>query len=53
MFGAEFWQKFLNTDVLLEYGVISDNDLDNLFYTDDVNEAFTHITSSLKKNKDS
>ena len=53
MFGAEFWQKFLNTDVLLEYGVISDNDLDNLFYTDDVNEAFTHITSSLEKNKGS
>ena len=52
MFGAEFWQKFLNTDVLLEYGVISENDLGNLFYTDHVDEAFAHITSSLEKSKD-
>ena len=53
MFGAKCWQKFLNTDVLLEYGVISENDLDNLFYTDDVNDAFAHITSSRENNTDS
>ena len=49
MFGKEFWGRFLNTEVLLEYGVIGERDLDNLFYTDEVSEAFDYITSNLKR----
>ena len=36
-----------------EFKIIAyENDLDNLFYTDHVDEAFAHITSSLEKSKD-
>ena len=48
IFGEHFWNELMNTDVLKEYGVISDNDLDHLFVTDSVTEAFKHITERLQ-----
>jgi predicted Rossmann-fold nucleotide-binding protein len=48
IFGEHFWNELMNTDVLKEYGVISDNDLDHLFVTDSVTEAFNHITERLQ-----
>ena len=49
MFGKEFWNKFLNMEALLDYGVINKEDLENLFYTDEVDEAYKYITSRLEK----
>ena len=48
IFGEHFWNELMNTDVLKEYGVISDNDLDHLFVTDSVTDAFNHITERLQ-----
>ena len=48
IFGEHFWNELINTDVLNEYGVISNNDLDHLFVTDSVTDAFKHITTRLK-----
>ena len=49
MFGKEFWNKFLNMEALLDYGVINKEDLENLFYTNEVDEAYKYITSKLEK----
>jgi len=48
IFGEHFWNELMNTDVLKEYGVISDNDLDHLFVTDSVTDAFNYITDRLQ-----
>ena len=48
IFGEHFWNELINTEVLQEYGVISDKDLDHLFVTDSVSDAFNHITERLQ-----
>ena len=35
LFGTEYWKRLLNTDVLLEEGVISPEDMDLITYVDD------------------
>jgi hypothetical protein len=35
---------------LAEYGVISEKDIEDLFFTDDVDEAFEYITSKMQTN---
>ncbi len=47
LFGASFWNKIVNLDALVEHGTISVEDLDLLFHTDSVDEAFDFITSGL------
>ena len=47
IFGKDFWENLINTDILKEYGVISDDDTDHIFVTDSVEDAFTHITERL------
>ena len=47
LFGASFWNKIVNLDALVEHGTISAGDLDLLFHTDSVDEAFDFITSGL------
>jgi uncharacterized protein (TIGR00730 family) len=45
LFGTEYWKRLLNTDVLLEEGVISPEDLDLITYVDDPQLAWDAITS--------
>ena len=47
LFGKKYWHEVINWDKFLEYGVISQSDLDRLFFTDDVTEAFEYITRHL------
>lgn len=47
LFGASFWEKVINLDALVEAGTISAGDLDLLFHTDSVDEAFDYITKGL------
>lgn len=47
LFGKEYWEKLINFDVLLEYGVIDKKDLDLLFLTSNVDEAYEFITLNL------
>ncbi|MFT5439208.1 MAG: hypothetical protein ACI9MJ_001070 [Alphaproteobacteria bacterium] len=47
LFGKSFWDKVINLDALVEAGTISAEDLDLLFHTDSVDEAFEHITTGL------
>lgn len=49
VYGPDFWKKILNFDALIEYGVISAEDMDLIYFCDNVDEAFEylkkHITS--------
>lgn len=47
MFGKEFWNSLINTNVLEQYGTVGSNDLDHIFITDSVDDAFEHITKNL------
>ena len=45
LFGTEYWKRLINTDVLIEEGVISPEDMDLITYVDDAQLAWDVITS--------
>lgn len=47
LFGEVFWRRVVDFDFLIEAGVISELDKARLFFTDDVDAAFDHITKKL------
>lgn len=47
LFGSAFWRDVIDLNALLKYGTISRHDLDLVFRTDSVDEAFGHITREL------
>lgn len=47
LFGTEYWDKVFNLDAMVEFGTISAEDLDLLYRTDDVDDAFNYITEQL------
>ena len=47
MFGKEYWTNLLNVDVLKDYGTINSKDLESIFMTDSVDEAFDYVTTNL------
>ena len=51
LYGKEFWEKVVNWDYLVEIGTIDKEDLDLLYFTDDVDNAFDYVTNFIKNNK--
>lgn len=49
LFGTEFWDEVMNLDAMVKYGTISKEDLDLMYRTDSVDEAFTYITTQLEQ----
>jgi uncharacterized protein (TIGR00730 family) len=47
LFGAEFWNQVIDFDKLVEFGTVSESDLDLFLRTDSVDEAFEYITGQL------
>ncbi len=47
LFGKEYWDQVINMETLVRYGTISEKDVDLMFSTDSVDEAFDYITSEL------
>jgi len=47
LFGSEFWRDVIDLNALLKYGTISRQDLDLVFRTDSVDDAFAHVTREL------
>ena len=45
LFGTKYWKRLINTDVLIEEGVISPEDMDLITYVDDAQLAWDVITS--------
>eukprot|EP00921_Rhytidocystis_pertsovi_P004376 GHVQ01007631.1.p1 GENE.GHVQ01007631.1~~GHVQ01007631.1.p1 ORF type:complete len:478 (-),score=62.58 GHVQ01007631.1:674-1984(-) len=51
LLGKTFWKKVLNFDALVEYGTITERDRDQMFYTDDPDEAFEYIKNHILADK--
>jgi uncharacterized protein (TIGR00730 family) len=49
LYGKEFWNKIINFDAFIEYGVISPEDLDLMKMVDSVEEAREYIVDFLTK----
>ncbi len=47
LFGTEFWRDVIDLNALVKYGTISRQDLDLVFRTDSIDEAFDHVTHEL------
>ncbi len=49
MYGTEFWKKVINFDKLIECGMISEEDMNYLYFSQSVDEAFQYLTEFLEK----
>ncbi len=49
LFGRSFWEEIINMKKMAEFGVISYEDLDLFYATDDVDDAFEYLTTELAK----
>ena len=47
LFGSEFWRDVIDLNALVKYGTNAREDLDRLFRTDSVDEAFAFLTREL------
>ena len=47
LLGKAYWRKVLNWEAFAEMGTIAKRDVDELLFTDDVDEAFDYITERL------
>jgi len=47
LFGKKYWQDVINWQALARYGTIAEHDVDQLLFTDDVDEAFNYLTKAL------
>jgi uncharacterized protein (TIGR00730 family) len=47
LYGKEFWEDLINFEQFIKWGVISPKDVDLFKIVDDVNDAFSIITSNL------
>jgi len=49
LIGKDYWREAINWKFLADKGVISPAEVDSMLFTDDIDEAFDHITSSIMK----
>ena len=47
LFGTEYWDKVMNLETMVEFGTIDAADLDLIYRTDSVDDAFAYITREL------
>lgn len=52
LFGTDYWERVVNLDAMAEFGTISPADLDLIYRTDDVGQAFDYLTSHLVEAED-
>ena len=50
LYGKEFWDGLINFDHFIKWGVISPGDLNLFQVVDDVDDAFSKITTCLTSN---
>ncbi len=49
LFGTEYWDSVMNLDKMVEWGTIAERDLDLVFRTDSVDEAFNFLVEALEQ----
>ncbi len=47
LFGSEFWHSVINFESLIEWGVISPDDMKLVLITDDIDEAFDYLVNRI------
>ena len=47
LYGKEFWEDLINFEQFIKWGVISPKDVELFKIVDDVNDAFSIITSNV------
>ena len=47
LYGKEFWEDLINFEQFIKWGVISPKDVELFKIVDDVNDAFSLITSNI------
>jgi len=52
LFGENYWKDVVNWQAMVKYGTISQSDVDQLFFTDSVDEAYEYVTKNLSCNLD-
>jgi uncharacterized protein (TIGR00730 family) len=48
LFGTEYWHSVVNFEALIDWGVISPEDMDLFHITDDVDEAFHYLVKQIE-----
>src|SRR5262249_58657908 len=49
LYGSEFWDQVLNLEALARWGVVSSSDLNIIYKTDSVDDAFTYLKTRLEE----
>ena len=49
LFGKEYWNSLINLDVMVKWGTISPQDIDLMFITDSVDEAFNFLIEGIEE----
>jgi predicted Rossmann-fold nucleotide-binding protein len=50
LFGREFWNDIIDFQALIKWGTISKDDLDLMYFSDDVDDAFNYLITNIKPN---
>ncbi len=48
LFGSTFWREVIDFDALIRHGTISPEDIDLMFFTDSVDEAYDYVVRKLE-----
>jgi len=49
LIGRKFWQACINWEAFVDYGMISDNDANQLVFADTAEEAFPHLVAGIER----
>jgi len=49
LFGSEYWNEVINFDALVKYGSIDARDLELIYRTDSVDDAYQYLTTELSR----
>jgi uncharacterized protein (TIGR00730 family) len=50
LYGSDYWNKVINVKAMAEFGTISPEDIDLIYVTDSVDDAFEHLVKRLEGN---
>ena len=48
LYGKEYWDDILDFEAMIKWGTISKEDLDLIYFSDDVEDAFKYLIKNLK-----